>query len=292
LSDLSKAARGRIEALAKGHPELAPWLLLLEEALMATKDRAWSAPLSDFEAPPQMEAPLLANSQIPVDGRAAQDLVRKLLSRSEIGRSPERDLAGAQDVDALALLEAAVNQDEDRAGAMAEGVGVEKGALVPVASLAAMPLLHACRERLGGLDNIRGSLGYCPVCAAWPVFSELRGLERTRVLRCGRCGAGWKADPLYCVFCGERDHEKLGALVPEARAESRKVDVCNACGGYLKAVATLGALWPDAVALEDLASVDLDLAALDRGYARPDRPPVTLAARLVAAPAREPLSFV
>jgi FdhE protein len=57
----------------------------------------------------------------------------------------------------------------------------------------------------------------------------------------------------------------------------------------LKAVATLGALWPDAVALEDLATVDLDLAALDRGYARPDRAAVTLAARLVAAPA--PLSF-
>jgi FdhE protein len=292
VSDLSKAARGRIDALAKGHPELAPWLLLLEEALAATKDRAWSAPLSDFKAPPQTEAPLLANSQIPVEKRAAQDLVRRLLSRGSIGGSSERDRSRAQDVDALALLEAAVNQDEGRVGAMAEGASVETSALVPVASLAAMPLLHACRERLGDLDINKSSLGYCPVCAAWPVFSELRGLERTRVLRCGRCGAGWKADPLHCVFCGERDHDKLGALVPEERAESRKVDVCNACGGYLKAVATLGALWPDAVALEDLATVDLDLAALDRGYARPDRPPVTLWARLVAAPAPELHSLV
>jgi len=55
-------------------------------------------------------------------------------------------------------------------------------------------------------------------------------------------------------------------------------------------VATLGAIAPDAVALEDLATVDLDLAALDRGYARPDRPPVTLSTRLVAAPVCEPAS--
>ena len=73
-------------------------------------------------------------------------------------------------------------------------------------------------------------------------------------------------------------------------SESRKVDVCKACNGYLKAVATLGALAPDAIALEDLATVDLDLAALDRGYSRPDRPSFTLAVRLVAAPARDPAS--
>ena len=74
--------------------------------------------------------------------------------------------------------------------------------------------------------------------------------------------------------------------MPEARSDSQKVDVCQTCGGYLKAVATLGALAPDAIALEDLATVDLDLAALDRGYTKPERPPVALAARLVPAGAQ------
>jgi FdhE protein len=288
VSDLSKAARGRIDALAKGHPELSPWLRLVEEALGSTKDRAWSDPLSDLNAPPPTEAPLLANLQIPVDARAAQALLGKLLSLASIGGS--LDPADLRGVDALALLEASVNNDSDFAREAAEALGMNPTALAPLASLLAMPLLHACRSRLSGSDTTKSSFGHCPICAAWPALAELRGLERTRVLRCSRCGAGWKAEPLLCVYCGQRDHERLGALVPEERSESRKVDVCKACGGYLKAVATLGALAPDAIALEDLATVDLDLAAIDRGYARPDRPPVPLSARLVAAPARAPAS--
>ena len=285
MTELSKAARKRIDALARDHAELAPWLRLLEEALAAMKDRAWSEPLSNLSAPSEGQAPLLANLKIPVDGVAAQALARKLLSLASGSGSLESDRIGAQE--ALALLEATINQDEDPARAVAEAIGVGPAALGPVASLAAMPVLHACRERLGG-PELKSSFGYCPVCAAWPAFSELRGLERTRFLRCGRCGAGWKAEPIHCIYCGERDHERLGALVPEERAEARRVDVCKACGGYLKAVATLGALAPDAIALEDLATVDLDLAALERGYARPDGPPVTLSTRLVAAPVREP----
>lgn len=286
--ELSKAARKRIDALATGHPELAPWLLLLEEALASTRDRLWSAPLSVLPAPARDGAPLLANLMIPVDMGAAEALLQKLLALALREGSPDRAPPRVREGAALALLEAAINHDEEGPRALAESLGAPVSALAPVATLAAMPLLHACRERLGA--DIQGSLGFCPICAAWPALAELRGLERTRVLRCGRCGAGWKAEPLQCVYCGERDHERLGALVPEERAESRKVDVCKACGGYLKAVATLGALAPDAVALEDLATVDLDLAALDRGYSRPERAPVELSISLVAAPPRAPLA--
>jgi FdhE protein len=51
----------------------------------------------------------------------------------------------------------------------------------------------------------------------------------------------------------------------------------------LKSLATLRAWAPDEVALADLASVELDLAALERGYARPD-PPAGLAISVVDNP--------
>jgi FdhE protein len=85
------------------------------------------------------------------------------------------------------------------------------------------------------------------------------------------------------VYCGERDHERLGALLPEPHGEARKVDVCEACGGYLKAMATLGAKAPEVISLEDLATVDLDLAAFDRGYTRPGVPAADLGVKLFAA---------
>ena len=92
-----------------------------------------------------------------------------------------------------------------------------------------------------------------------------------------------------CAFCGNADHERLGSLVAEAEGETRKVETCGACRGYLKNITTLRAWAPDEVALADLATVDLDLAAIDRGYERPPAPVLDLHLRsgapLVAAEA-------
>ena len=48
------------------------------------------------------------------------------------------------------------------------------------------------------------------------------------------------------------------------------MDVSLICRGYLKAVASLGALAPELLPLEDLGSVELDVAALEREYHRPE----------------------
>lgn len=89
---------------------------------------------------------------------------------------------------------------------------------------------------------------------------------------------------LACSLCGEGDHEKLVALMPEQGGEARKVDACGACKGYLKSLTTLGAWAGEVVLLEDLTTVDLDLVALDRGYARPDDPGRAPGVTLVEAP--------
>jgi FdhE protein len=115
--------------------------------------------------------------------------------------------------------------------------------------------------------------GYCPLCGAWPAFAEVRGIERLRYLRCGRCGGQWEAHPLRCLFCNMDDHEQLLSLVPQNDASStRLIEACKHCSGYLKSFTTLQGSDPLAVALDDLASVDLDTAAVEQGYRRPDGP--------------------
>jgi FdhE protein len=75
---------------------------------------------------------------------------------------------------------------------------------------------------------------------------------------------------LRCVYCGERDHRRLGSLVPEDGGEVLKMETCDSCRGYLKSVATLQEIPAFELLLRDLDTVELDLVAMDRGYGRPE----------------------
>ena len=59
------------------------------------------------------------------------------------------------------------------------------------------------------------------------------------------------------------------------------MDTCAACRGYLKTVTTLAPTPAADLGLLDLTTVDLDVAALARGYARPAGPGAELGARVV-----------
>ena len=98
--------------------------------------------------------------------------------------------------------------------------------------------------------------------------------------------ASWSAESLRAASSNTGDPGSLAAsaaanwmrasltsLVPEKGGESRRIDACNRCHGYLKALAQLGPIRPELLPLEDLASVELDLAAIERGYQRPQNAP-------------------
>jgi len=211
-----------------------------------------------------VKAPALSHTQVTLDGRAARAWVRSLLKLTPTV-NPRR-------IDGLALLEAAVCYDDARIDAMAATAGAEPHALRVLGQMAALPLLQACARRLAGELPATWWEGYCPLCGAWPVAAEYTGLERQRRLRCGRCGTGWAIPLLRCVFCDETEHDKLGYLTPEAGEQTRKIEVCHTCKGYVKGVTTVRTLSPWAILLDDLTTVPLDVAALERGYRRPERP--------------------
>ena len=265
----------RVAAARRDNPESETWLGLLEAALGENENGAvWEAavPTPRPAADRPVKAPLLSHVTMTVDGRAARGWVRRLLRLAHPGNSRR--------IDGLALLEAALSHDDARLDALARAADMESPALRVVAQMAVLPLLQACARRLAGKVPASWWEGYCPVCGAWPTVAEYTGLERKRQLRCGRCGTGWAIPVLRCVFCDETWHENLGYLTPEAGEQTRKIEVCDTCKGYVKGLTTVRGLAPWAILLDDLATVPLDVVALERGYQRPERPGYALEARI------------
>lgn len=274
-STLPGGAARQLDELSQARPEWAPWLRLLAEAFPASVDPVWDAAVAAVDLPAERDAhaPLLAGAVVSLPAEATDRWLGRLV-----------EVAGLRidDVDAAALLEATIRQDADRLDALAAAAGADPAALGAIAQVAAMPLLQACARRYLSVATAGWNDGYCPVCGGWPALAEQRGLERARHLRCGRCGADWEIVALRCAFCGTADHELLGSLVPDGEGESRRVETCGHCRGYLKVVAALRPAAAAQIPLTDLATVELDLAALERDYARPATPAVDLGLRVEA----------
>ena len=280
-------APSRLAELERQRPEWQTWLNLLSLVEHALDGDGWHTPLGEREAGDRFagsaDAPLLNGRTLKVDAGVAQRLVQRLASSAAEGNlANTASLRGYRPsaADALALIEAAVRQDQTELAAAADRASVERGSMTSVAHLAALPLLQSCGRLLADQVPRYWPHGYCPICAAWPILAERRGLDRSRRLRCGRCGVAWEVQWLFCVYCDERAHERLGSLVPEEKGETLKVETCASCRGYLKSIATLQAIPPFELFLRDLETVELDLIALERGYGRPEESPFTLRVRL------------
>jgi FdhE protein len=267
----------RLADVRRKNPESETWLALIEAALAESQDAsAWDAAVPAPAEGRPVRAPLLHCAEVAVHPRSVSRFVRRL--------SRLAGLDGAvHGLDPLELLEAAIRQDDARIDALAAS---DPSTLRVVAQVAAVPLLQACARTIGGAVSPAWWEGYCPVCGAWPTLAEFRGLERKRWLRCGRCGIGWEVPWLRCPFCAETNHENLGYLAPEDGETTRKVEVCDTCKGYVKAEPTVRELPWWGVLLDDVATVPLDVAALDRGYHRPERPGFGLDIKIVARRSR------
>ncbi len=271
-----------LEALARAHPEWRPWLALYQDVGEALEDLTWIA-VTPAPATAGDGAPLLTGAAIALDVRRAASFVARLLTTAAAASGsawmvhPDR----LRDDTAVALFDAALAEDAARIRTLAGALGAETDALAAVMALVAMPLLHAGRRATAASPS--WSHGYCPICGAWPTLAEARGVERTRHFRCARCGGEWRADWLRCPYCGNTDHRHLGALVGDDAGTTRMVETCEPCRGYVKTLTVLRGAPPAEVALIDLASIDLDVAALEHGYRRPAGPARALASQVVRA---------
>ena len=274
---LSTTVRRRMDALLAAQPEAGPWLGVLGTVLEECADSAWdeAAAATTLNRERFPGAPLLAGACIPLDAAHVEVWVRRLLTvASETGAEAAALRVAAREVDSLALLTAAINAENERLRRIAGEHDLDADVLIAVAGLAAMPLLQALRRGIAPVVDPAWSEGVCPICGGWPLLAEQRGLERTRRLRCGRCGGDWSQPGIRCPYCGVIGHAARVALVAEGDREARTIETCRECGGYLKTIAALRSWGGDEVILLDLATVDLDLVALGRGLRRPATQPL------------------
>jgi FdhE protein len=152
--------------------------------------------------------------------------------------------------------------------ARADALGLDSALTATTLRLTLLPELAPLHAAFAPLvEGLPWGRGCCPTCGSWPLLGEYRGLEQQRVLRCGLCGAGWEVPRLLCPFCANRDHRLLGYLGVTGEESRYRVTTCDACRGYVKMVTTLGPLSLAQVLVSDLATLHLDLAAADRGFA-------------------------
>jgi FdhE protein len=262
-----------VDGLRRTRPEWTPWLAVVEEALHDTHDQRWERVVPPLEE--DTRRPLLDRATIVLDERSARDLLARLLEAAARSGTPKMatlEAARRADLDVPALFAASVCQDRDRISEVAAASGADVEAFQAVAALLAVPFLQACNRRWSSPLTASFTEGYCPICGSWPALAEIRGIERNRYLRCGRCGAEWLSRVLLCAYCGNTDHDHLATLVPEGPDSNGSIEACRRCRTYLKVFTRLQGSRPADVMLQDLASVDFDVAALEQGYGRPVHP--------------------
>ena len=280
-----------LQALARTDASVAPLALLQAVALEAADDPAWvagsaaivgapglaSGSAQDGRAPRTADddVPLLDGQTLSVDAEHQRALLRRLAATLAASGSQKSTalatLFASPDFAPLALLAASLTHDIAAIETLAAQAGLDAAVLAVVAHTASLPVLLAFGHRAAPtIEAWSWQHGYCPLCAAWPTLAEVRGLARDFVLRCGRCASGWRLVQRGCVFCGRQDQQAQGYFAAELERETRRAAVCDGCHGYLKTIATLGPLSAADLLLSDLQSLELDVAALEHGYERPD----------------------
>jgi FdhE protein len=271
----------RIAALRAQRPELDE-ALLAQQRVVSTQLSSPRAPeISAFALPRQQVAarvregvPLLHDQPAIVDIQFAADLFERLV----VALSPRFDaLAGAirvGRVDPENLFGEAFVQHADHLAEIAAVAGMDAELLSAAATLAVAPVLRAYAARLAPLlappdaEQTAWTHGYCTICGAWPLLGELRGVDLVAWMRCGACGSGWQVQSGACPFCGNADEQMLGTLTIEDEPRFRAV-VCQRCRTYLKVANALEPPPAEVLAVGDVVSLRLDLAASERGYQRP-----------------------
>lgn len=153
---------------------------------------------------------------------------------------------------------------EETAGDHARAFVVE-AVLQPYAEAAAIDRREEHEPRPQALGSLTSR---CPMCLDLPAVGTLReeGQGARRTLLCGRCLTDWEYLRVVCASCGEERFDALPVYTSDAFPHVR-IEACDTCKAYLKTIdLTRNGLAVPLV--DDIASVSLDLWAVDQGYKR------------------------
>jgi formate dehydrogenase formation protein len=130
--------------------------------------------------------------------------------------------------------------------------------------LAMRPFLARCADALSQrLDLSTWHHGHCPFCGWEPDFAVITPAADRRLI-CGRCAAAWSFAPLTCPYCGNDDRALITSFA--TRDGRYRVYACDVCRRYLKAFDGRHSGRPLLLAVDTIATLPLDAAAMQRGY--------------------------
>ena len=286
-NQLLEEAERRWGALEHERPELVEPIAL--QRRLVEHGLALAAAIANLPLPESGDAARKLNGKRPVLSGAAVDLDAGPfepfvlafcddLAQGDAGR-PAARLRGTLErgkIDIASLLTASLMRQQTAIRMKANQVGVAPDVLWLVAELGAAPLAHRLQRTYlhdaAARDGaVRGALdawdeGSCPACGSWPALAE--EVAGTRHLRCSFCGAAWQPAIRRCIYCNDAGQSFVVAALSESERHSRRVELCRTCGGYLKSLTTTGPTPFALLPVVDLASSDLDVGAIDRGYIR------------------------
>jgi FdhE protein len=286
--ELNALAEGRWRARVAVHPELGPAADLQRRLLSGVLDVAAAI---DGNRQPRLSLPpryLAAKLARGVPAFAGEPIPLPVpLLRSALVRFC-RDLAsgGAGEVaahiidaleherlDAGSLLTASLGRDQHAVRSGATQMGLAPDLLWLVAELAVGPVAHTLQRVLYTsaasplADALAGwNEGYCPACGSWPALAEVVGGHR--LMRCSLCSTTWELGDYSCVYCREAG-DRFVTAAPDEMRKDRRLELCGACGAYLKTIDVFELSPFPLVAIADLETMDLDSAAIAHHYARP-----------------------
>ena len=287
--NLLTSADHRWRAIGDARPDLLPALALQRALLTLVVDLAVvvdGARLPKLSLPPKYLAaklargiPVFAGEPIPLPVRVLLPTLLKLCDALAAGGAGEaathiRAAIDSGNMEPGSLLSASLsrNQASVRTGAVHRSLAPDLVWLV--AELAVSPFVHALQRSVLGnssSDEVRSALdawhaGHCPACGSWPAVAEVVAGHRT--LRCSFCSSAWEMPTYACIYCGESG-EKFVTAAPDAERPDRRIEVCSACGGYLKTI-DVPELSPFPLpSISDIETTDLDVSAMEHGYGRP-----------------------
>jgi FdhE protein len=283
------SAQRRWQIIRKDRPDLEAALALQRELLTCMIDLAGALArgrVPKLSLPPKYLAaklargvPALAGEPIPLPVPVLTPVLLRLCDALAAGGAGEaathiRQALEGGKLEAASLLTASLRREQAALRTGAEHRGLSPDLMWLIAELAVSPFAHALQHMLFGAAD-SGALhdaleawphGYCPACGSWPAVGEVAGGHRT--LRCSFCSSAWELKTYACIYCGESGDPFVTAA-PDAERKDRRIEVCSTCGGYLKTI-DLPELSPfPLLSISDIETTDLDVAAMEHGYARP-----------------------
>jgi FdhE protein len=236
-----------------------------------------SLPTGYLAAKLKRSIPALHGEPVPLPSKVLELSAREYCGHLAAGGAGEAAAAvghalDSRAIDGGALVSACFGRDQRRVRFMAAQQNVSPDIAWLVAELALAPFAYLlqCRVLAGG--TLRAwDHGFCPACGSWPAIAE--AAAGRHVLRCSFCAAGWELSSYRCLYCSN-DTETFITAAPDSEQPGRRLQLCNACGGYAKVLELTRPTEFPLIAIEDLASMDLDMAAMERKYVRPALPEI------------------